>query len=686
MSGMLGSRWVRVLVVALVPLLAVGVLVWSTTGRSDKIDRIPVAIVNNDKIITGSQPMAAGRSLSAALTEPKDPDQNLDWTLTDQDDATSGLRNGTYYAVLTIPTDFSQSILSTGTDKPFQGKLSLVSNSAASVTVPYISQQVTASAADALGVQSTRGYLKNVYGGFNQLASSNKKAASSASSLADGTGQLFQGAKQLDGGTSQLAGSLDQVQSGASALQAGTANLATGAAGVRTGAAGVASGAHKLHTGTEDLAASSGRLARSSRDVAAASRKVAQGAGKLARANGALTRLDQLLHNRLDALARDCTAAGGSTVYCDRVALVARGAGANARIAAAVGHRSDALAGSTRKLSSATGRVAQGNAKLSAAARRLDRASADLSSGADELLTGATSVASGAGTVDRSAGSLATGTQETAAAGASLASGASSLSSSAGQVDSGADQLSSGLAKGAKESPTYSDSQQTTLEKVVSQPVLMAHSLQNDKHGNGWMLALVIGLVLWMAALLGALRRDVSGAARYGALPVSTSRLVLSELLPALGLAVVEGLAVLAALLALRVSTASFLPFAFLTLVAALTFTAIAYAVRLMFRRAGLPVLVLFLLVQAAALGNVVPLETAPGPLRTLNAMLPLTTYVDGASQLVTGGHVQSPVRVLAVLLAWGLAACLAAVLTVGRRRVSPRVEPAAVAAGGAVA
>ena len=136
------GRLGRLLVIALVPLLAAMVLVWSTSHRQEKVDKIPVAVVNNDTIITKPQKMAAGRSLAAALTDPTHPDQNLDWTLTDSADAKSGMREGAYYAVLTIPSDFSKAILSSGTDKPTSGQLSLVSDQAASVTVPYISEKV----------------------------------------------------------------------------------------------------------------------------------------------------------------------------------------------------------------------------------------------------------------------------------------------------------------------------------------------------------------------------------------------------------------------------------------------------------------------------------------------------------------------------------------------------------------
>ena len=54
----------------LVPLLAAVVLVWSTTGREQNLDRVSVAVVNEDTVITGPQPMAAGRALAAALTQP----------------------------------------------------------------------------------------------------------------------------------------------------------------------------------------------------------------------------------------------------------------------------------------------------------------------------------------------------------------------------------------------------------------------------------------------------------------------------------------------------------------------------------------------------------------------------------------------------------------------------------------
>ena len=90
-----GRAWRRILVLGvLLPLVAASLLIWSATGRQSHIDQVPVAIVNNDTIITDPQPMAAGRSLTAALTHPTTPSNNLQWVLADEDNAEAGLKDG----------------------------------------------------------------------------------------------------------------------------------------------------------------------------------------------------------------------------------------------------------------------------------------------------------------------------------------------------------------------------------------------------------------------------------------------------------------------------------------------------------------------------------------------------------------------------------------------------------------
>jgi putative membrane protein len=667
-----GRRWWRLLAVGLVlPLLAVSVLLWSVHDRGSRLDKVPVAIVNNDQIITSPQKMAAGRALTAALTEPSKPGKGqLDWTLTDKKDADAGLRHGSYYAVLTIPSDFSSSILSTGTDKPVQGKLSLVSNAAASSTLPYISQTVVAAAAQSLGDQSTQGYLKNVYGGFNQIAKSNSSAASSAGQLADGTRQLSSGAAQLDDGTDSLAGSLDKVASGSAQLADGTASVHQGAARVADGAEGVATGSRKLHRAMGSLARSARTLAGRSTALASRSRQLASGAAGVAGGAHELASGTRGLAAELAGLRAACSGAGGGPAFCSALDDVSGQARTVAGGAARLDGAAHAISGGNRLLAAGNDALAGGNRRLAGGATSLDHASGKLSSSAGRVSSGADSVARGAGTVDSSAGQLAGGTRSTSSAAGSLAAGSSQLSSSAATTNNGAQQLSSGLAKGAQESPTYSTSQQDALAPVVSQPVDLTSSLQHDEHGNGWLVAAILAVVLWLTAMIAAQRRDIGTVVRHALAPVSSPRLVLTQALPVAGVAALQAVAVLAAMAFFRVGAAAVVPVALVSLLAALVFSLVSFALRLAGGRAGTTVVVLLLVVQLGALGNVIPLETAPHALQRLNAVLPLTAYVNAASQLVSGGHVGSVVAATLVLLVWGAIAWAVMLSVVKRRRL----------------
>lgn len=676
------ARLTLLLVIGLVlPVVAAATAVWTTQDRQQHLERVPVAIVNSDKILSDPQPMAAGRALAASLTDPENADPVLDWQLTEEEDAKAGLARGTYYGVLTIPSDFSSAIVSTGTDTPVRGQLSLVSNAAASATVPYISQQVVAAAAATLGNQSTQGYLKNVYAGFNKIASSNKSAASSAGSLADGTAELSQGADQLSTGAGTLAGSLGELASGAVQLQTGTASLRSGSARLARGSSQLSVGARRMQAGERELARSARELARGTRSVAAGARGLAGGAGRLAASTAQLERGNGILALEMRLAARRCPAAGGSLLFCAALERLAEqslrlyeGAGAVSAGAAGVARSSTALAGGA-------GRLASASSKLAGGAESVASSGAELAGSAERLDSGARSVSTGAVSVDEGASALAGGAGSAAQAGSSLASGSESLSSSAAQVDGGADSLSSGLTKEAKQSPTYSDSQQSALEDTVSQPIRLSASTQHSTGTNGWLVALFAGLILWLCALATTFARDPAAVLAHAGGPVSSWRLALAATLPLVALALVQGAVVVVTIRVLGIDLTGAASFTVLCLVAAVCFLLVTLALRLTFARAGIALAVLFLVIQLASLANVVPLETAPRLLQVCNTLLPLPAFADAASQLVSGGSVHSVWQALAVLVAWGAGAHVLAVSALRRRRLH---HPAQARTGGA--
>ncbi len=150
---------------------------------------------------------------------------------------------------------------------------------------------------------------------------------------------------------------------------------------------------------------------------------------------------------------------------------------------------------------------------------------------------------------------------------------------------------------------------------------------------------------------------------------MSSRRIAASQALPVVGFAVLQAVSVVAAVLVFHPRTAEIVPLGLVTLLAALAFSLIALALYVGLGRTGVTLFVLLLVLQLAASGNVIPLETAPAILRTLNGVLPLTAYVDGASQLVSGGHAASLAEVAVVLVLWAAGAALVLLSAVKRRR-----------------
>ncbi|MCO7240930.1 YhgE/Pip domain-containing protein, partial [Aeromicrobium sp. CnD17-E] len=207
------SRLTRlaVLAVAIVPLFYGALYIWANIDPTGRLDHVKAAVVNEDQMVEVAgrdgekQPVAVGRQLAANLVG-NDDRNNYDWVLTDPSDARSGLADGRYKAVLTIPRDLSKAATSTSgdPDAAVQGRLDLKTNDAVNFVNGQIADRILEAAKSSLNAQVTRTYLDNLYLGFTDIKSSLEEAADGAGTLADGAGRLGTGADQLADGTRQL--------------------------------------------------------------------------------------------------------------------------------------------------------------------------------------------------------------------------------------------------------------------------------------------------------------------------------------------------------------------------------------------------------------------------------------------------------------------------------------------------
>ncbi|WP_149205326.1 YhgE/Pip domain-containing protein [Actinotalea subterranea] len=633
----------RGVVAILLPALCGVVALASLSGRTDNLDRIPAAVVNLDQIVTSgtgddAQTIAAGRLLAGALTSPEDPEEeSLDWELTDADDAEAGLVDGTYQAVLTIPEDFSATIAglagsgaSPGSGgaaggTPEAARISVRSNDSSSALVGLLSEQVAQTAATTLGRQLTTTYLAAALGGFAELGVQLGDAADGAAQLAAGVTSVSDGATQLASGTGELS--------------TGLADLATGTADLADGAAELSAGTAQLATGASGLATGLGTLATQTVTMPQDTQALATGAA------GVSTGMTQL-STGLAGLAQMCPGTGGAPELCASLNQLAASAGTLQAGAAQV-------AAGTGTLATQTPALTQGVAGLAAGSTTLSQGVSTLRTGARELATGASQVTDGTA-------AAADGAQGAADGAAALAAGASELTT-------GATTLADGLAAGAAQLPASAQDAEE-LAAVVAEPVVTEATRINESPGGATDPApLVVALALWLGAFAAYLLLEALPVRALRS-PASGLRVALAgwrtAALWALGQATLVG----ATLPLFGVSLASPVAAVGLTALAALVFAAVNQALVALWGRVGWLVSIALLAVQAAALGGLVPIETAPAFFRALNGALPVPLVVDGLAHLTLGGEVGSLTAVVAALGAW-LVAALAVSAVVARSR-----------------
>ncbi len=488
--------WLTILGVILLPVLIGGVLVAALYNPTERLDNLSAAIVNNDKPVTiDGQLVPLGRQLTAGLVEGNgNEDENLNWVISNTEDAAAGLADGTFRAVVTIPENFSAAATSTADPATAQQAVIDVQTPKDSLIVDdAITSQVTQAAASVMGTELSKVYLENVFLGFTTLGDRLGEAATGAralatgaydarggaESLADGANSIADGAGGLAGGANQLAGGLDTI------------------AGKTREAAGGANQIGAALNGIADQVAGTPTLPQPLVDLAM---------GALAQAQAAATQLGDL-NTSLGSLSADCMAeTGGAQAFCDRVAAAAgQAAGASGSLDAAKG-MAEQLASSLKQLAELAGPAA---GQLVDGLRQIAAETQGLGSGLTQLAGGIDSSASGAR-------GLATGATQLGTGASQLGTGATSLADGIAALGDGANSLANGLDEATSALPHYDQTQRESLAEVVANPVKTSAS-SNSLFGASAIPLLAV-LALW-----------VGGIATYVALQASSRRALTSR-------------------------------------------------------------------------------------------------------------------------------------------------------------
>ncbi|WP_029144711.1 YhgE/Pip family protein [Microbacterium luticocti] len=676
--------WLTLLGVLLLPVLIGGVLVAALYNPTERLDAMHAAVVNEDSPVTvDGQLVPLGRQLTAGLVTGSDAvPSNLDWTISNAAEAKAGLKDGTYQAVVTIPENFSAAAVSPGKelagdgDDARQATIRVETAPDARVIDDAITAQVTQAAASTIGSTLSSSTLQNVFLSFTTLGDQLGTAADGAAQWADGARTSAEGAHSLADGVHQLANGAGSLADGADGIAGGASQLASGAktwaAGARSAAEGLgtwAGGARTLAGSTRELSAHLSTIADGLAQAPQIPQELIDAAHQLADNSAQISQSVTGAVDRLDELAAQCAAQGGSAQLCAGLTEVAASAREALPHVTGVIDNADQIAQGVDGLSKLP-QVAEGLAQISGGMTQvaggmdgLATGATDAAAGVRSLATGAGSLADGAAQAADGASQWADGARTWAAGAAQSAEGATALGDGIGALADGADEISSGLHKAADALPSFSDEQAKSLASVVADPVA-AEGLGENMFGTS-AIPLLAMLALWFGGLgsfvaFQAVSRRALTSRRPSAL------LALRALAPAAALGAAQGLLVAGIVqVAASYDWGTWSVFATVCVVAGIAFAAVNQALVAVLGGAGRWVAAL-VGVLAVATGVV---STVPGLLVAISSWLPTAPALTaGLASLTTSGGLGAGLAGLAV---WSLLGFGATVVAVMRRRTT---------------
>ncbi|MDH6627096.1 putative membrane protein [Streptomyces sp. LBL] len=664
------GRLPRAALVALLvlPLLYGALYLWSFWDPYGRLDRIPVALVDDDK---GAR--ADGKNLTAGedITEGLRDSDTFEWHEVSAAEARAGVEDGRYYLSLTMPADFSRRIASSSGDSPETGALQVRTNDANNYIVGQISRTVFSEVRTAASTKASRSFLDRIFISFSDIHAETVKAAKGADDLEGGIGKAEKGSQDLADG-------LKDAKKGSGKLSKGLTKLDTGAGDLEDGSRRVAAGTQTLADKVNGAADKAGPfLADNEKTIGATARLVADSSG--------------VVRHHLDTLVKTApTAAKGAHAASDTLNAVHKArcedpvlpdaacadlkkAKQAAADVAKVADDLDALIadqhGDLRKLDANLGTLQKQARALADHTPHLAADLDDAVSKINELNEGAGKVAAGATELHKGLSTADTGASDLDAGVGDLKTGAEDLSGGMYKLVDGSGKLSDGLHDGAQQIPDYDKKDRDRRTGVMADPVQLAsrdlHKAPN--YGTGF-APYFIPLSLWVGAMVAYMLITPMNR-RALAMGAPARRIALAGWLPVVAVGVLQTVALMSVLhwaVGLQMARAAG-TVGFLFLVTA-CFAAIVQWLNARFGAAGRILVLALLMLQLTSAGGTYPVQTSPGFFNALHPFLPMSYVVEALRRLITGGGLGPVWQACVVLTAFTVGA-LALTAVAARRR-----------------
>ena len=624
-------------VISFIPILYSGFFLGSIWDPYGQTKNLPVAFVNEDKGASlNGKLLNVGESVEKKLKDNHD----LGWEFVSKQQADEGVNNGHFYAVVTIPSDFSQKAASITKSEPQQAVINFTTTPAKNYIGSLVSNQAAAKVKSSVSEQITQAYAKGILENLDKLGIGLDTAANGASTLHDGLGRLQSGTQAYVGGVKQLAvnqqsltGGLAQLSDGSRKLQAGLGQLSNNLP-TESQLSQLSDGMKQLQSGINQLNAS---VSNPSPALVAQQNKVKTDA--------------QTLVQTMEASKSDLLAAGG-TLQTLGAQAAASGSNSTTISLPQISNISRAFTKTQTIIAQTTtllGDLQTLTQQLSAQQTQLQAGVSVLNNGVNQLTPNAITAFNGYNSVRfannqllAGSASLTNGLSEAKSGSQKLANGASLLESRSGALIDGTSQLASGadtLANKLADASNRIKIQPTgaTTQQQIANPVKSEVTEKGNVPNYGYALSpYVLSLSLFVGAIVlnviypirktfseqeSAIRWWLSKASVAGVAAFMQATILMLVMVFFLGLTPEH--------------PAHFIGAIYLT---SFAYMSIVSLLVIVLDNPGRFLAMVLLVLQLGSSEGTFPIQTANGFFQAINPLVPMTYSIRALRQAISGG------------------------------------------------
>ena len=624
-------------VISFIPILYSGFFLGSIWDPYGQTKNLPVAFVNEDKGASlNGKSLNVGESVEKKLKDNHD----LGWEFVSKQQADEGVNSGHFYAVVTIPSDFSQKAASITESEPQQAVINFTTTPAKNYIGSLVSNQAAAKVKSSVSEQITQAYAKGILENLDKLGIGLDTAANGASTLHDGLGRLQSGTQTYVGGVKQLAvnqqsltGGLAQLSDGSRKLQAGLGQLSNNLP-TESQLSQLSDGMKQLQSGINQLNAS---VSNPSPALVAQQNKVKTDA--------------QTLVQTMEASKSDLLAAGG-TLQTLGAQAAASGSNSTTISLPQISNISRAFTKTQTIIAQTTtllGDLQTLTQQLSAQQTQLQAGVSVLNNGVNQLTPNAITAFNGYNSVRfannqllAGSTSLTNGLNEAKSGSQKLANGASLLESRSGALIDGTSQLASGadtLANKLADASNRIKIQPTgaTTQQQIANPVKSEMTEKGNVPNYGYALSpYVLSLSLFVGAIvlnvIYPIRKTFSeqeSAIRWWLSKASVAGMAAFMQATILMLVMVFFLGLTPEHPAHFIGAIYLTSFAYMSIVSLLV---------IVLDNPGRFLAMVLLVLQLGSSEGTFPIQTANGFFQTINPLVPMTYSIRALRQAISGG------------------------------------------------